>query len=349
MIETKIYKIDPQVSRKINYVSLIAAVMILYIHSSLSMLKLPNELKLIEALLGDGICRIAVPFFFLRSGFLFFLNIEKFEIIFQRIFKRFKTLVLPYLFWAVSGLLFLFLVSRIPSLRQFVVRDYPWVSLKNTFLHLALNPINYQLWFLRDLFLLCLLGPLLYYIIRYTSWLSVVFFGVIYIWFPTNYWIFYSSISLFFFVLGGQIALHKPEFLDLKFNGSRWWIISIFLCLTFYNVLSKVYDIPFSSPLNSALPILGIVSLWSLVAYFSKYPKLPFESLATLSFYIFLAHEPLLTFVKKISLAILPHTTPFLILTYLLLTPLTLVLVILSAKIVKPYFPKFFSFIIGGR
>ena len=344
------YVVPSEISRRMDYASLVAAMMILFIHGSLSTIPLPRSVDLLQVFIGDGICRVAVPFFLVRAGYFFFLNIRDVRTVFPRIKKRFKTLVIPYFFWAILGLLFLFAVSRISFLRPLIVRQYPWASLRQLAHFLLFDPINYQLWFLRDLFLLCLLSPVLFLFIRCFSWIGVVALGVIYIWFPCNYGIFYTNLSLFFFVLGGQLAMRNPEVIgrDLGRRQSLFlWFYGILLLV--YSI-SKVFGFPlFSVPLKAFLQLPGIVCLWSVIGYFSRRGCLPLVSLSSFGFFIYLAHEPTITFLKKLILPVVPHTPFFLSFLYLSLPLLTLALVLPAAFFLKRKMPSFFSLIVGGR
>lgn len=345
-----LYQIPSSKSIQIEYVSFITIVMVLYIHSSLaSSIHLSKNLLFLDALIGDGICRIAVPFFFLRSGFFFFLNVNKFETILIRLKKRFKTLLFPYLLWAFVGLLFLWIISQMSILSSFIVRQYPWYSVKQLLQYLLFNPINYQLWFLRDLFLLCLLSPLLYFFIRYCSWIGVFCLLVVYVLFPSNYCIFYSAISLFFFVLGGQLSIHRPNILEYNFGKNQWLLLALFVSLTVFNAFAKVFNMAYSNQLNMVLPIFGIICLWNIVGLLLNNENKLLNRLAKYSFFIYLAHEPFLTFIKKVILTIIPQTEGLLIALYLFLPLLVLGILFLIAQVLQKRYVRFYSFIVGGR
>ena len=50
---------------------------------------------------AQGICRIAVPCFFMISGFLYFSKLEKWDkrVYFEKEKKRVRTLLIPYILW----------------------------------------------------------------------------------------------------------------------------------------------------------------------------------------------------------------------------------------------------------
>ena len=118
----------------------------------------------IQAFFCQGINRIASPLFFIISGYLFFVNLtgQRSDFI-RKVKKRFNTLIIPYLFWSLWGLLFyLVLQAFLPpsiSFTRGLIMDWDFAKLMNT---IFLDPIPYQLWYVRDLTVFALLSPLLY-------------------------------------------------------------------------------------------------------------------------------------------------------------------------------------------
>ena len=69
---------------------------------------------------SNGITRIAVPLFFIISGYLFFLQFQPtIENYFEKIKKRIKTLFIPYLIWSIIGVLLYFVLQTIPQSQSF--------------------------------------------------------------------------------------------------------------------------------------------------------------------------------------------------------------------------------------
>jgi fucose 4-O-acetylase-like acetyltransferase len=73
--------------------------------------------QLFSQILGS----VAVPLFFLISGFLFFLNVDfNKQIYVKKLCARAKTLLIPYLFWNGLSILCYFVVRYLPSLEHYV-------------------------------------------------------------------------------------------------------------------------------------------------------------------------------------------------------------------------------------
>jgi len=120
-------------SNKIRFVSFTSIILILYLHSYNIKMNFANEsIKvykgtfsyIIQDFVSDGICRIAVPVFFILSGFLFFINIEHLtkRIYIQKIRKRIKSLLVPFLIWSGIGILLFALLQLAPESNPYFSR-----------------------------------------------------------------------------------------------------------------------------------------------------------------------------------------------------------------------------------
>ena len=115
-------------SIKLNVISFFSMVMVVFLHSYNVVVNLNTQnielnrgySSFFQDFFSQGITRIAVPLFFLISGYLFFLNIKGAPGEFISKFKkRLKTIVLPYLFWSVWGLLLFFILQTLPQSKNF--------------------------------------------------------------------------------------------------------------------------------------------------------------------------------------------------------------------------------------
>lgn len=98
---------------------------------------------------------LAVPFFYIISGYNFTKSNKTFK---YRIKERLSTILLPYILWNT--------IAYIVSLRRI---GFYWPNWDN----MVLNPIDFPLWYLRDLFILCMIYPLIWILI--TKLKGVVF------------------------------------------------------------------------------------------------------------------------------------------------------------------------------
>lgn len=134
----------------------------------------------VSYVLSQIIARTAVPLFFLISGFLFFYKIEifNFDIFLQKIKKRIRTLFIPYIFWNfLIILIYLIGQSIVPNLisgGKKLICDYNFTDWLLSFWDTNLinpakdigMPINYPLWFIRDLMVVIMFSPLIYFLVK---------------------------------------------------------------------------------------------------------------------------------------------------------------------------------------
>lgn len=161
------------------------------VSGSFSMMSCYN---LIRVVLTYVLTHIAVPAFYVISGYLFFYNtrIWNFDIYKTKIKKRFHTLIIPYILWNVIAYALLFGVVLVKNIctgdwngdfslsLDIFWNYYSWKSgydwLGNEIVHTA--PINLPLWFLRDLIVLSILSPLLYWLVTRFKYyfIAILFF-----------------------------------------------------------------------------------------------------------------------------------------------------------------------------
>ena len=185
---------------------------------------------------------VAVPFFFLISGYFFFkvLNEWNYTIWKQKIKKRAGTLLLPYLLWniiAFIGYLFTRIAGHLIKGAPFPniiaeLNERGWLRLfwdrclygdikpdKINLFGYAVStgaPMNEPTWFLRDLMIVILFTPLIWWLIRHFNKTFIVVFGFLYIidlWLPITG---FSSKAFFLFSLGAWLSLTGKDLVSIS-------------------------------------------------------------------------------------------------------------------------------------
>jgi hypothetical protein len=301
--------------------------------------------------------RIPSSLFFFISGFFFFLNYNnKIDEFIAKFKKRLKSVALPYLIWSIWGILFLYILQLFPDAYTFftkrLIKDYSIGQILDT---IFINPIPYQLWFLKDLFILICLTPIIYILIKYLKIYVVVILAIIWI-LGYGVIIIYTK-SIFFFVLGAFFS-KKGEFLEKK-NMSiiayipifGWMILAVFLTMKGYN---QLYTVPtfLYSLVNNAMILLGVMAIWGLYdKLFNDKDLTTYKhyNIVNYTFFLFAFHEPVLTLIRKGLLFITGtgELTSFLI---FLIAPFILIYTgVMTASFLERFVPGFYTIIAGGR
>lgn len=351
--------IDRYVSEKLKVISFVSMLLVVFRHAynlgeDLTIAKQDCYSFFIQVFISSGFTSIAVPVFFSISGYFLFLNkkqsFKNYRLVLS---KRFSSLVIPYLFWSISWFALYFLKDL------FIKKCIQNYTLKYIVNEVFINPIPLQFWFIRDLFLLVIVSPLIYFLIKYSKGLIIFFFAII--WYlnvlvPLN-----ESIALLFFFIGSYLGINR---IDLKSNKNYGiFLIMIWLFIlsfqTFYifnshhnnSILEVIQDDHLINLLDKSGIIIGILAVWNIYDLLFKNVDLitlKWFSLTNFSFFIYAFHLPILWMVpnwiysligkNKFSLAIYIVAPSFIILFSLFL-----------GRFLKKYTPNFFAIITGGR
>ena len=299
--------------------------------------------------ISEVLARVSVPLFFSLAGYLFFINLTPtLKSFFHKYKSRFFSLVVPFVFWNLLIFILFYIAQNIPATQGYFSGERPIIShLKSSKEYLELffgfgkfeYPIAYQFWFIRDLIVLVLFSPLIYFILKLIP--KTVFFTVMLIFwcsFPDRF------ISLVFFLTGSFFAIKKinPKVLDRYFFIS----LTVFLLSSFFLVKTK------NPYLYQAVVLIGSIVVFGMTKYILNTDKLKTSLIkfSTYSFFIFCFHEPTLSVVRKLSFRFFPlknDTTTFLL--YFFCVGMTIWISIVVFKILKRYMPNFLNIITGQR
>lgn len=188
------------------------------------------------------IARSAVPLFFLFSGFLFFKGVGRFDrtVYAEKLRKRWHSLAQPYLLWNILFVLW----TLIFMIGDIMLRGKPWSGIgeffaENGYLHMLWNsgvlddritwlgtmahsssPVLYPFWYMRDLMIMVVLSPAIYWLIKrlrlgYVLLLMAVFLLDIRMpWFGNS-----EAMAILFFSIGAYFSIMKQDFTQVLW---RW-------------------------------------------------------------------------------------------------------------------------------
>ena len=223
-------KISEAASQKIKNMSLLCAMLVVAIH-----VPWPSEMPLSLGWLIDkgvkgGIARIAVPFFFVISGFFLVQHLDEHGWWKRETAKRIKSLVVPFVIWSLAYVLAtipLSVIADIIAHRPFgtsicIMKAEGWPLLFG--FDLTEFPMHVPLWYVRCLFLFVLsAGAFKWVVDRWgCAWLAIAFaFALVQNHIPNENWrqffrMGYSASGIFYFSVGIMIGPRKFKMLGSK-------------------------------------------------------------------------------------------------------------------------------------
>jgi surface polysaccharide O-acyltransferase-like enzyme len=349
-------------SQVIDFVRFPLIIGVLFLHNSASTVQIPGTKFGTETfmpvfyysneLFSHVWGSIAVPLFFFMSGFLFFLNVGKFDkdSYKTKLQSRFKTLLIPYLFWNLFTIAFYFVMTSIPFTAAFINEK---VDIKHIFGYLWTTegglPLAYQFWFVRDLMVAVVLTPIIYLCIKYGKIYSILILGILWYF---GLWIKipgFSSACLFFFTSGAYFGINKRNLLE-DFGKIQKLSFILFPLIAITYLLTKQYD--FNIYIHRVVIIAGIIFCFNFVGWLierGKIRSVPFLSSA--AFFVYAVHDPFfMVTIRKINYMLFKPATDFACTGLYFLNVILAALITLGLYyILRLFLPKFTAVITGRR
>lgn len=351
------------ISKKLSVLSLAAIILVVFIHSQNEEVSFASgELAgsqgrwvlFIENFVSKGMARIAVPLFFAISGYLFYQSYQfTLSAILLKFRKRFKGLVIPYLFWSVFGLLLFLCLQSIPWSKNFFTRELVVSFSSSEILSTVLfNPIPYQLWFVRDLIMLVLFSPLIWYLTKSIKvvWIAIlVFFWIM----APKTLVFFSNESLLFFTVGCAFATDESDLATYKFSQWATYLLLfawVGLVMVTTSLLTFQINTGYLYALNNLGILLGIPAIWSVYDHIDNQQLVAkCSALFGYTFIIFIFHEPLLTMLKKGMFFWWGKTDITMLVIYVIAPVIAIVISIFFRYVMRRHVPRIYNFATGYR
>lgn len=336
--------LDSYNSNKIRFLSSFLIMMVVYLHGYyLEGEKYPIS-SYIQTMIGGGICGVANYMFFLISGYLFFLNVNGFCNITKKISKRVRSLFVPYILWNSIFVLWYLVLYTMPSVVTRFVNGTIINELKNSSISeqlylIFIKPAAFHLWFLRDLMVLVLSSPIIWYATkknRIALPLIMVIAGIFVEQF--NFWA--------MFVIGGLISSQRNNLNVL----TRKLMKAFPLCLIIFLTAAIVYplNIVYLKHFAFIISLTGIIVIWCLYDIL-KIDANKYRSILGFSFFIYCFHMPFFNIIKKINLYVFGENQFNLILLYVINPLIAVAAIIVFAKTFKFIWPNGYLVLTGHR
>lgn len=301
-------QLDPLLSLQFRRMSILCACLVVLIHSTVAP-ALGSWQWWIAFLVGkEGVCRIAVPFFFLAAGFFLAGRVDESEWYKRAIKSRVWSLLVPFLIWMVGWELCRTLIAL--GMRVIRYSNYhgsiaiPDCSLAWGLKIIGLNPFENigPLWFVRTLFLFVLLSPLIVGALRRRAAVSLGALVAVLLCFESlrtpycawdNCFEYFCSLrGLFYFSCGIWCRLNsRPRSRTVWCNLGLWIGIGL---LVVKGILLSSGCVVQARVLDVVMTPMLLLGVWAIIGWFSRGREQVW--LEGYSFPIFLLHMHFMLF-----------------------------------------------------
>ncbi len=328
-------------------------VAIVFMHTNITESQIPYQIGLAfsDFKIYDVIKALTtrVPICFFISGYLFFLKTPIFskEAYRKNIIKRIRTLVIPYIIGCSTIIVALFIFDMLTASKSHAsIYENSVINILKSFWNTENSylPVNGPLWYVRDLMVVCLFSPIIYFLIKKLDFIFIILLGILWISKVFENIPGLGLTSFFFFSLGAYFSIYKFDFIKLV-KPFFWIALVLFIIIGMFDIIYGRNDI-----LRCIQNLLGLVVFFvlasKLVEHGYAFPKL----LVAPTFFIYIYHTLIhSTVIKTLALIIKPHSNIGLNLLSVLAPCITISILIAIYWIMNKYFPSILRVIIGGR
>ena len=378
---------DTTLSNTIKYLRFPLTVGIILAHSNLGRLgfvvhgvqygmNYPDWYYYFNVLFSEVLACLCVPTFFVVSGYLFFYKTDFDEKVYiQKLKKRFRTLMIPYLLWNLIALLvkatkMLPIFSSIFQNMGNIEFRFSLIRLFRTFFYDDGNsglfidhfqiihvttplPINGPMWYVRDLMVIILLTPLIYWLTKkFKYWFIIGLAIYLYLFghllLPEGSYLSLVIDYMFFFSWGAYYSINKQN-LTSEMQKLKY-VTYIFIPAIFIDLFT--IDTKYNTYIFLPYIIIGIISIFIITSILMEKGKLHINNtLANCSFFVFALHSLILNDLGKLLfIACQLNDTPLILLfLYIAIPTITIVICVWSYKLLNKYLPTICGLLTGGR
>ena len=295
-----------------------------------------------------------VPTFFFISGFLFYFSKKSYL---ERISSRVHTLLYPYLLWNslfLSLYIGLFLIGHPQDILGKSIGDYGVIDYLRAYIDRGEysdgnnGPILCTYWYVRNLFILCLLSPVWYYLNKY---LNAPFLVILFGWWLSLHHNALLAESILFFNFGAYFAIHNinPIGIPKKWRTIYFIIWGLFAIADYASHAFILHNGAFY--IHRVSLVLNICAFIFLADMIVKGDKTKVNSfLAGSVFWVYALHDHLAIALRRFCVTHFSGYSDLIqVVLYFATVIAVTVICLTSYQITKYFFPSFVNFATGSR
>jgi surface polysaccharide O-acyltransferase-like enzyme len=363
--------LPPELSTRLRFWSLMAMVLLVYVHAFnlhpryLSALTLVEEAPtwdhVTQYLIANGLVRFRIPILFVISGYLLAWRDDGSVTHGSRVRKRLRTLGIPYLAWSAIALGITAALEQWAPTRE-VVRaaglssygpEHPFVtgySAKQLFDRWLFDPSAFQLWFLRTLLILSAIYPWLRTVVN--RWPAIFFTIAVLAWYLMD------ITGVLFFSFGIWLAIRqvdvvaKPKWLNVPVMLVVWLTLCGIKTWMAFTLESTPQATAFTMmALHRGGEVAGLLTAWYGMAGLARTAMQlgAVRWLAAFSFVIYALHVPMVNYVTEAALSAGAGIAHVELWVYLTVPLVVVAITVAVGALLRAGAPKLYGVLTGGR
>lgn len=251
---------------------------------------------LISEMISHNLSRLSVRCYFLISGYYLFKKLAVFShaAYTAQLKKKIRTLLIPYLLWnlilvgAIWAKYLLFAKLGLDTVNS--ETEYAGIRAHSWYAILWEMPINFPLWYMRDLICMTLIAPLFYYGFSYLKGWGLMALALFYLLVHYTGITGFSSTAIMFFGAGAYFAMYRQNLLTVTAPFKK---ISIVLALVLLLVSTWMNGSLYHEYIVRVFILVGVIAVINLFDMLNNSERIrtTLSKLAPYTFFIYVAHE----------------------------------------------------------
>lgn len=332
---------------KVIWFSFVFSLLVIWVHAYNAELFLGGTewvepVSRLEHWIGDGLAQVAVPGFFMISGYLFYRNFDLSRLR-EKWNRRIRSVLVPYILWNFLYYLGYVAGSRLPWMRDVMDKD-PVPFRLDMIVDAVINyRYNYVFWYLFQLILLIILAPVLYRMLDGRR-SRICFFAVlaVVLWLDIRLPLLNTD-ALCYYAAAATLALTGRDWVERCRGNILAGAVLLAAAAVVYNL-----GLRFAMPVGFVLcRLLAVSGLWTAVPG-ERLPKA--ASFMENNFFLYATHFGLVRFINKAAaeqFGAAAAAVP--VVLYLLMPGIVLLVCSITARIMRRYTPGVWALLNGGR
>lgn len=336
-------------SKKITWFSFVFSLLVIWVHSYNAELYLGStqwaqSIGRFEYRIINWLAQIAVPGFFMISGYLFYRNFDLSKLR-RKWESRIRSVLVPYILWNFLYYIGYVVGSRLPWMGEVVGKGVIPLRLDVAVDAILNHTYNYVFWYLFQLILLILLAPVLYWVLV-NKWCRRLFFVILAAMLYMDLTLpVLNTDALFYYAAAAAMALTRSDLVERDEPGEMTWRVGIIL--VFAGIISYILGLQHAKPIGFVLcRFLAVAGLWLAVSG-KRLPEV--RPYMTINFFLYATHFGMVRFINKAFARQWSGIPAVPVILFLLMPVMVLGISFVAAKVMRRLMPRIWVLLNGGR